>query len=439
MLKLRYILVFLLGFIIENSFSQDYHARDSMLQIAESKHDTLKIKALNNIASFYSRIDLDSVLSYSKEALDSSKKINYKRGMAQAYSNIGMVYNGKGDYSQATKNFFLCIKLREETNDKKGLAIVYSRIADVFMKSHKVDVAIQYERKSLKLSTELKSQSGLAFSYNNLGNMYLQQKMMDSCLIYFEKSLKIKKTLNDPGTVATTLGNMSSAYVIKGQLKEALKYILDAIKILEDNNLKHNLSGNYHNLGTIYTELKNYKAAAIYLNKSMELDLKTRAKAKLAEDYLQLSFLHEKMQDYKNALEYNRKYTEMRDSVLNEDSNQQLAEMETKYQTDKKEKENLLLQTQNQLSRETIRQQNIMSYFTIGGFIIVSIAGLFVYRSYRQKQKANIEILAQKQTIELKQKEILDSIRYAKRIQQSLLPTEKYIDKNINGSVKNNL
>jgi uncharacterized membrane protein len=83
------------------------------------------------------------------------------------------------------------------------------------------------------------------------------------------------------------------------------------------------------------------------------------------------------------------------------------------------------------VAAEEKRRQEIVLYSVAGGFMLMLMFAVFVFRAYRQKRKANIEISEQKQIIEEKQKEILDSIHYAKRIQQSLLPSEKYIEKQI--------
>jgi serine phosphatase RsbU (regulator of sigma subunit) len=126
-------------------------------------------------------------------------------------------------------------------------------------------------------------------------------------------------------------------------------------------------------------------------------------------------------------------------------ASQQVEELNTKYGTEKKEQQNLLLKQQNELSAKTIRQQKLVSYFIITGLIITLVFAFFLYRIYRQKktayqlitlqkeqvEKKQIEIEHQKQVIEGKQKEILDSINYAKRIQYALLASDDLLLRNL--------
>ncbi len=422
--------------------SQNYRLKDSLVKISIEKTDTLKIKAFNSLGTFYINIDPDSSILYSNLALKVSQTIDFKRGIAHAYSNIGLALGKKGDYTDALKYYFLCIKVREELNDKRGLGIAYSRIGDVFLKSKKPEMALGYEVRSLKLAKETNNLPAISYSYNNLGSIYRSLMKMDSSLIYFKKSLEIKKQLNDIGPMATSLGNISSVYFLQKKYDEALVDGLHAIKLMEENGIINNLPGNYHNLGGIYTELNDLKHAKYYLYKSMALNKSLGAKANLAEDYFQLSIIFERSNDFKTALEYQRMFTDLRDSIINEDSNSQLAEMETKYQTDKKEKENLLLQAKDQLSTETIKKQRTISYFIIACLILAVLFGFFIFRGYRQKQKANIIITQQKEDveaqkkvvesqkhlIELHQQETIDSINYAKRIQFALLANDALLE-----------
>jgi cell division protein FtsX len=120
--------------------------------------------------------------------------------------------------------------------------------------------------------------------------------------------------------------------------------------------------------------------------------------------------------------------------------------MQTKYETEKKEQQNRALKTENELSAKTIRQQTIITYVTIAGLALALILAFFIFRGLKQQrltnkiiseQKAEVEL--QKHLVEEHQKEILDSIRYAKRIQKAHLPTESYVKRNIDRLKKSDL
>ena len=122
-------------------------------------------------------------------------------------------------------------------------------------------------------------------------------------------------------------------------------------------------------------------------------------------------------------------YTQIKDSIFNKENAAQVAEMQTKYETEKKEKELIKSKTESE-------KQTVIRNAFIAGFAFMIVLAIFIFRGYRNKQKLNIQITAQKHKVEIqkdlleeKQKEILDSIHYAKRIQESLLPNEISIDR----------
>ncbi|HEY6160088.1 MAG TPA: hypothetical protein VI112_02665, partial [Bacteroidia bacterium] len=136
--------------------------------------------------------------------------------------------------------------------------------------------------------------------------------------------------------------------------------------------------------------------------------------------------------DYKGALEHYKKFIAARDSISNEENTKKQTRSEMQYEFDKKESQ----AQAEQDKRDAVTR--IIIYSISGGLVLVLLLAVFIYHSYRQKQKANIiimwqkeEVEKQKHLVEEKQKEILDSIHYAKRIQHSLLPREAYISRKL--------
>ena len=129
---------------------------------------------------------------------------------------------------------------------------------------------------------------------------------------------------------------------------------------------------------------------------------------------------------YDLALLHFKKAMSLKDSLFSEEKNKELTRKEMNYEFEKKE----AATKADQDKKDAITK--IIIWSVSAGFALVLLLAVFIFRGYRQKQKANIVISLQKHLVEEKQKEILDSIHYAKRIQQSLLPTEKYIQRKIN-------
>ncbi len=131
-----------------------------------------------------------------------------------------------------------------------------------------------------------------------------------------------------------------------------------------------------------------------------------------------LAIMHAKNGNFVNAYNFQCLYMQIKDSIFNKENAAQLSEMQTKYETEKKEKELIK-------SKADSEKQNVIKNAFIAGFIFMILLAILIFRGYQNKQKSNVLITAQKQ------KEILDSIHYAKRIQDSLLPSEKNIERTL--------
>ncbi|MBL7937478.1 MAG: SpoIIE family protein phosphatase [Bacteroidia bacterium] len=138
------------------------------------------------------------------------------------------------------------------------------------------------------------------------------------------------------------------------------------------------------------------------------------------------------------ALNYLFKYDSIAKLIYNENNANSISEMKTLFETEKKDQENKSLALQNKLSSQTIKQQKLITYFTVGGFLIVSFLAFFIFKGLKKQRKANAiiafqkqEVQHQKELVDEKQKEILDSIHYAKRIQAALLANKDLVDKNL--------
>ncbi|MGZ4044349.1 MAG: hypothetical protein ACXVO9_14185, partial [Bacteroidia bacterium] len=149
---------------------------------------------------------------------------------------------------------------------------------------------------------------------------------------------------------------------------------------------------------------------------------------------------------FEKAFVYNRRFVEVKDSLLSQRNQNQINDIQTRYETDKRDKEIELLNKDKLLRESVIEKQNAQRMAFIIGIIFLLVFLFIVAGSYHRKQKDNKIIMLQKQEVEKqksiiekqkkdveeKQKEVMDSINYAQRIQRTLLPSEKYIEKNLN-------
>jgi tetratricopeptide (TPR) repeat protein len=187
-----------------------------------------------------------------------------------------------------------------------------------------------------------------------------------------------------------------------------------------------------NNLGTLYTVLKQYGKARAFLEEGLELYTRIGSYDGVRDNEKSLSMLDSAQGDYKSALEHYKRYIAARDSISSEENIKKQTETELRYEFSQKEAQGKAEQDK----KDTVTR--IVLYSTAGGFVLVLLLAVFIFRSYRQKRRANVIITRQKEEVEQQkllveeqQKRVLDSIHYAKRIQRSLLPTEKYIERSL--------
>ncbi|MBA3705622.1 MAG: tetratricopeptide repeat protein [Bacteroidetes bacterium] len=395
----------------------DFHFQ--ALKIREKIGDKIGIgNSCNSIALSYSNLgDIEKALEYHFKSLKIMEEIGNKNGIGNSYNNIGLLYYDEGNYDQALKYLYKALKIGEELNERlymsgryNNIGIVYEqqgRLSNKTMANDKFQKALAYHLKSLNIQEELGDTQGKGGSYNNIA------------LIYF-----------DLGKIA--LNKDVSKKYYKNSLENYLKALLIA-KEINDQDLMCNTS---INIANVYLESNKLEEAHDYLNQTLKLAKEIGKKSRVQEAYFSLSELFERKHDYKQALEYHKLYTNLKDTLLNETSSKQIAEMNTKYDTERKDKE--LIQKDAEIIKqqaESEKQQTQRNAFIIG-FGLVLVLAFFIFRGYRQKKEANAmletkneAISKQNKEIEKKNTVITDSIEYAKNIQSSILPTEEELKK----------
>ncbi len=263
-------------------------------------------------------------------------------------------------------------------------------------------------------------------------------------MYYFDRSLAISLKKGDKFILADVYTNIGVCYSTKGDYPKALNYFMEAEKVYEASGNPYYIGIVASNIGDIYLQLKKYKDAEKYLLKGLAMAEKIDDKEGIKASTGILSDVYAAQGDFKKAFIYNRRYVSVKDSLVNQKNQNMMQETQTKYETDKRDKEIELLNKNKELQQIIIEKQNTQRIIFITGIVLLLGFSFFIYRSYTLKKKDNLIIKEQKteveeknRVIEEKQKEILDSIRYAKRIQTALITNEKYIEKNIDRLQKN--
>ena len=408
-------------------------------------HDTIRVQVLNELGwSVLNLGNYGKAAHYATEAQKIGTELNYQKGIALSHNILGSVYYSQGKYPQAISEFLALLKISQENGFTKYTEYAYGNLGLVYTDQQNFPQADLNLRKSLSIAQKMGNKQEIASNLLNIGSSFYGRNEMDSAISLDKQALLILKEIGDKkgiSTVCQNLGEISCDEAVSETrsdkkeklLEEAMENYLQAFGIATETGDKERLGSSSSGIGRVYTLQNNFEEAQNYLEKSVALSKEIGDLRTLYGTYQNYFLLDSMRGDNEGALNYYKKFIEVKDSLTNEDNVRKQTQIEMNYEFDKKESS----AKAEQEKKDSVTK--IIIWSISGGLLLVLVLAIFIFRSYRQKQKANIIITQQKEEmerqkilVEEKQKEIIDSIYYAKRIQQSLLPTEKYIQKKLN-------
>ena len=418
-------------------------------------NEELLAKSLNNLGMVYAKEQkFEDAIQYYNRSLKLKKKLNLTNSVAITYYNIGNVYRNWGKYDEALVNYQEALVLFEQLENKNGIANCLQGKAIIYEALKEYETALEFYLEALSAFKEIGNEYPLAEIYNNIGILYSKIAVRDfenkygnnwdDSTIYFDlyksninllKSFEYhqmassaREKINDLFGLTSSYNNMGTLSYNIGEYKRAITYYMKALDINEKQNNYNKVVLNKHGIAISYLKLKNYKKAKKYLNESYELALETGALESIKINYNMLSEYYELTGNFKKSLEFHKKYMEIKDSMFTQEKQKQIFELQTKYETEKKEQEIVNLNITNELNAVTINNQKNLILFFVIGFLIVVVAAILLLRLNRQIKKANIILNEKNKIISHQKDDITASIKYASKIQTAVLPPEEDIE-----------
>lgn len=419
--------------------------------------DSLNIaNALQNIAITESELGEETkAINKYKEAVLILKLLKENKALAGCLDNLGASYSNIGRKSEALKSILDAIKIKEQEKDERGLAYSYVNLASVYQELRDTLKSFDYYFKAKDLCLRLGDEYRYGRILNGLGVLYSETGQYDSAKHYMNEALKIAIKINDVPGQGTSLLSIGNNFKRKGDNSNAIKYYKEALAIKEKIGDKVSVAGLLNNIGVIYYDAKNYREAVSYYERALKMRKEANNMLGISDSYLSMANAYGELKDYKNAYHYEVLYHKTWDSLYNADITQQIAEMNTKYETAKKDKEIAERKASEKIAnekaeKESLERKNAENKFLfaiLGITLLLVLAGYVIYGNI-QRKKANLqlanqnkeiheqknEIEKQKHLVEEKQKEIIDSISYAKRLQDAILPPVEFINQHIPNS-----
>ena len=401
--------------------------------------DAEKLKLLNSFSDRYALLKPGKLIHYGKMALILSEKLNLKNDELIAINNIGDGFLNLNDLEEAIKYYLKALKINEELGNTAGIIKSYFNLSEVYSLLNNNELAEEYLKKSLELSKNYSQIDNLQMAYNNLGNFYCQLFKNEDALKNFQKSLELSIENNDTVGMAASYNNMGNVYKNIENNEEALKYYLKANKIFIEMNDPFYIAGSFGNIAIIYSAMQDEENALKYFSKAFELRKTYKLNRGIPKlicniaqlyyvqndfekslQYLDTALMYAKMtksdedifriyyyyselylinEDYQRSLNYYKFFTAKKDSLFTIESSKKIADMQVKYDTQKKEKENELLRKESQI-------QKYYRNFLILISLLILIIAIITFNRYLLKKRTN-KLLSEKK----KQLEILNATK----------------------------
>jgi tetratricopeptide (TPR) repeat protein len=360
--------------------AQNKKVIDSLMHVCNNaKHDTTKILALVSLSSIYMTNQPDSCIKIAQKALQMSEKINFdkgkakawhnmgigsyskgkyaeaifyyqsafetfdkmqdKKGMAGSWNNMGLVYQDQGNYPLALEYYQKSLRIKEQLGDKRDIATSLSNMGLVYKEQGNYSLALEFQQKGLKLKEEIGGKQGIANSLNNIGAIYDMQGRYDLALEYYQKSLKIKEELGNKRGIETSLSNIGSVYFNQGNYSLASEYYQKSLKIAEDIGDKNGQTYPLTGLAQIAQKQKDYDKSIMYAQKSLQIAQEIKANAEIKEASKALFGTYKLKGNYDKALEYHELFKKMQDTIFNVEKSKVIANLEAVVEIERKAKE----------------------------------------------------------------------------------------------------
>lgn len=367
---------------------------DTILFLANLNEDRIYVGEAYNLKGvlYDSQYQYIEALKYYRSAVDIFKTYGKKEREAACYNNIGKIYKALDEDKTALTYYFKAANLYKIEDHNHSLRTIYNNIGTSYQELKQFESAKHYLYMSLKISQQMNDSVSMAMAFHNLGTNHQLQNRFDSSLNYFRKSLGLLHNTRMLPGIIMNYSEIGNSFLSQGKVDSSEKYLLMAEALIKESGNDINLSEISEYLSQVYELKKNYQKAFFYM----------KTKEHLKDSLSKLSSVTEVIK----------------------------AELEKSY-NEEKSQNFIKAQYAQQISETEKKNRMRLLNYTLVALVIAIFLVVISLRSYFQKRKANFIISKQKEIVEHKNKEILDSLNYAKRIQNAQLTSPLYISEHV--------
>lgn len=393
-------------------------------------------------------------LRFQLKALNIYKAIGNKRLLGYSYGSVGNALFSQGNYPKAILYNLQALEVFRDLNLRAGVAYNLNALGNIYVEQKKYNQALDYYQRALKIRLEAKDEPGMAYIFNKVARLYSEKGSIDSAKAYLKQALEANRHIKNESGVANSYFQLGNLMLSIRQYQEAFVYFKKALNLQQQMGEKVNAAASSIGIAKAYYYQGNYQQAIDYLKPSIQVARNSKNLVLLKNGSKVLSKAYQALGDYKSAYQYLAVFKQTTDSLFNKDNTAQITRIATTYQFQKQKDSLAFVQKQKQANlTNSLRQQKLANRFQqrinftmIGALLVVMVFAYTAFRSKQRQQKLNNdltsvndalqqsqdEVISQKDLIEeqnrylsINKRQIDQSIRAAKSIQQAMLPFEE--------------
>jgi tetratricopeptide (TPR) repeat protein len=376
----------------KGSFKQAMYNFQNSLKLNIEINDSIGIAAdYDNlgIALIYQG-NYDSAYKLRNDALDIYTKKKDPQKICDALIWLGNIELKKSNYNKALTNYLKSLEIAESLDDQEKIAYSVISCAIVYRRQNNYFKALEYDSLALISLLKIGKRRDIATVYLNMANIYSDQGKIDQSLNYYFKSLKIRMEIQDSSGIAACYSAIAKVYLVQQKYTDSEKYSILALRMVKENGNKEGEGIELVNLGWIQVNKGNYVVAINYLHKGISISKEIGYREAMKDGYDYLSTAYEIINDNKNALKYFKLYNIMDDSIKNDIMSQNILELQASFETENKDKEIAILNVENKLKQQKVKQNNFIWILTSSSILFSSILCFYFWRKrnfYLHNQK----------------------------------------------------
>jgi two-component system NarL family sensor kinase len=373
------------GILTEKSF--DYYQQALVLS-KQIKNTRLILSSLNDVGVCYIQLNkMDSAIIIFEEAIVVAKKMNDTLRVARILANIGNVYLHKKEQVKAIEYYFQSAGLWETVADQNRLPALYSNINSLLNDQKEYTKALEYGNKAIALAKKtgddystVNALLNLSNTYDDLGNFEKQHKLL-------QEALPLAKKGGDIEQIAAVYDDLGDYYYAKKQYQPSLDNYLEGHSYVLQMGNKYHLCTSLAMLAEVYYKLNQNDNASQYILQAEKIADEVGARADLKKIYLTRAEIEQQAGNYKLASEYFSKTLTLSDSLFKVTTSEKVADVEAKYQNEKKQQEILQLEKVKKIQAFSIKQKSTLNYFLFGSLAALLVVIFLGYRNLRHRQQ----------------------------------------------------